>query len=634
MKKNIPFLFLFPMIIFGSTLFTAARPAAGNLASVDSVRLIPAEKVKIRGFWGDRIDLVISNRIKAQDIEHLVEPFRNRTETRLWQSEFWGKWFLSAAGAYEYSRDPELKAILDTAVRELAETQSADGYIGNYAPGSHLEQWDIWGRKYTLLGLLAYHDLTGDKQILQAAGKLADHLLGEVGPGKADIVQTGNYKGMASSSILEPIVLLYNRTGDRRYLDFARYIVSRWETAEGPRLISKALSGTDVARRFPHPERWFAPEQGQKAYEMMSCYDGLLELYRIEGNEDYLRAARMTARNIIETEINAAGSGASVECWYGGKASQAAQALRTMEACVSMTWMKYLFQLYRITGEPGLVDQIEKTAYNALPASMNPDGSSFAMYTPLAGTRQMLGGQCGMDLNCCNANAPRAFMMLPRLSYMTDLRGVVVNLYTEGEASVPFSGNEIEIRQSTDFPESGKITLDVNPRHPAEFTVSLRIPAWSRVSSARVNGQSVRGIVPGTYLPITRLWEPGDSVELHLDMRGQVEFLQDGNHRHASIRRGPVLLARDSRFGQVDEDEIARPLLDDEGYFELVPVDSGEAWMLFTGEFLVGSVVEGETGKPVSLPLCDFASAGNTWDHQSRYRVWIPQPLNPMEAPN
>ncbi len=167
-----------------------------------------------------------------------------------------------------------------------------------------------------LLGLLAYYDLTGDKATLASAKKVADHLLTQVGPGKADIVKTGNYRGMPSSSILEPMVYLYVRTGDGRYLDFAKYIVAQWETPDGPKLISAALAGIPVSERFPHPSTWWSYENGQKAYEMMSCYDGLLELYRITGERNYLKAVEKSVKDIIDNEINIAGSGSAFECWY------------------------------------------------------------------------------------------------------------------------------------------------------------------------------------------------------------------------------------------------------------------------------------------------------------------------------
>ena len=87
----------------------------------------------------------------------------------------------------------------------------------------------------------------------------------------------------------------------------------------GVQLISKANKDIDVAKRFPKPKTWWGFEQGQKAYEMMSCYEGLLELYRLTGKTEYRTAVTKVWENIRNTEINVAGSGASVECWYGGK---------------------------------------------------------------------------------------------------------------------------------------------------------------------------------------------------------------------------------------------------------------------------------------------------------------------------
>ncbi len=85
------------------------------------------------------------------------------------------------------------------------------GYIGNYSDSSRFTEWDIWGTKYTLLGLLAYYDLTGDNTALTGSMRLADNLLTNIGPGKVNIVKTGNYRGMPSSSILEPMVLFISK---------------------------------------------------------------------------------------------------------------------------------------------------------------------------------------------------------------------------------------------------------------------------------------------------------------------------------------------------------------------------------------------------------------------------------------
>src|SRR6188474_195978 len=99
-------------------------------------KLYNAQSATMGGFIGEKLNACYENRILAQDINRLVEPFRNRTETRCWQSEFWGKWFTSAVLAYQYRPEPGLKDILDKAVSELVATQTTEGYIGNYTEAS------------------------------------------------------------------------------------------------------------------------------------------------------------------------------------------------------------------------------------------------------------------------------------------------------------------------------------------------------------------------------------------------------------------------------------------------------------------------------------------------------------------
>ncbi|PYP75421.1 MAG: hypothetical protein DMD35_21515 [Gemmatimonadetes bacterium] len=593
---------------------------------LDAFTRLPLGDVRLGGRLGHAIDLCVRNRVMAQDGEHLVEPFRQRRETNCWSSEFWGKWFLSAVSAQRYTQDPTALAAVEQSARSLMATQSSDGYMGTYAPQNHLATWDVWGRKYTLLGLLAYHDLTGDRAALESARRLADHLLTEVGPGRASIVKNGAYRGMASSSILEPIVLLYNRTGDARYLAFAEHIVAQWETPDGPRLISKALAGVPVAERFPPPAKWFTWENGQKAYEMMSCYEGLLELYRVTGNPDHLAAVVKTYENIRDTEINVAGSGASMECWYGGAARQTVQARHMMETCVTMTWMKLGQNLLRLTGDPRIADDIERSAYNALLASMLPDGSSFAKYSPLAGHRALGEIQCDSGLNCCTANGPRGLLLLPETAVMTAADGVVVNLYTRSIATAALpGGGHARIEQETDYPVSSTVALRIMPDRSRAFALRLRIPAWSARSSVTVNGASVADVRPGEYARIERTWRAGDEVRLELDLRARVVRVPGARDRHVAVVRGPVVLARDSRLGG-DVDEVASLRADAEGHVALESASTrpDSVWMAFSTPFEQGlHDAKGE------LFLTDYSSAGNAWNETSRFRVWLPQILDP-----
>jgi DUF1680 family protein len=416
---------------------------------------------------------------------------------------------------------------------------------------------------------------------------------------------------MAASSVLEPIVLLYRRTGDERLLRFAEWIVSRWSAPDGPQLIEKALTAVPVSQRFPRPKKWFSWENGEKAYEMMSCYAGLLELYRSTGRAAYLNAALRTQANILATEIDITGSGSAEECWYGGQARQTQNVPKPMETCVTVTWMHLCANLLRLTGDPRYADAIETTAYNALLGAMTPDGSRFAQYSALAGTREFGPPQCGMELNCCEANGPRGAMLLPQVAAMMGAEGPVFNLYSAGIWNLRLpSGAGLRVHVETDYPLAGSVNLTLHPARPESFPLRLRIPAWSAQTSLTVNGSRIGDVHPGAYATVERRWKPGDRVRLQLDLRGRVLGAADGARRYAAVARGPIVLARDARLGQPAIEDPVAAFDGADGFTPLgvVAPPPGIAFAFDAGQ----------------VHLCDYASAGNTWDATSRYRVWMP----------
>ncbi len=615
-------------LMFCFVLFVGQVVSQPVLSPVVNDQLSPALSVQVNGFIGGKLNASYQNRILAQDVDRLVAPFRNRTETSCWQSEFWGKWFTSAVLAYRYCPEPKLKAVLDKAVDGLIATQTPEGYIGNYADNKHLAAWDIWGRKYCMLGLIAYYDLTKEQKALTSAGKEADYLINELRSRNALIVKMGNHHGMAASSVLEPICLLYARTGEKRYLDFAEEIVRQWETADGPQLISKA--SVDVSKRFPKPKSWYGPDQGQKAYEMMSCYEGLLELYRLTGNEKYKVAVEKTWQNIRDTEINIAGSGSAMECWFGGKELQTLSIMHSQETCVTATWIKLSQQLLRLTGEAKYADAIEQTFYNALLGAMKLDGSDWAKYTPLFGQRLEGTEQCGMGLNCCVASGPRGLFTFPLTSVMSAKDGIRVNFFAKGTYTLETPGKQkVDIIQETDYPVTGKISVKVQLDKPENMSFLIRIPQWSKESALAINGEPYKSITPGEYVKVQRLWKSGDLVDLNLDMRGRVVRLGK-LPENLAIFRGPIVLSRDARLSGPAIESIINPIADKDGYIKLEPVEqkNPEIWMQFKALFLTESYAEGGS-QPISVEFCDYASAGNSNEGHPIFRVWLPQLLDP-----
>lgn len=107
---------------------------------------------------------------------------------------------------------------------------------------------------------------------------------------KLPITKTSSaWGGMNSSSILEPFVRLYVLTGLRRYLDFAKYIIE-----------NGGIECFDLFRAAEEDRLFPFEYPVTKAYEMMSCFEGLLWYYRVVGEKKYLEAAERFVARIMQ----------------------------------------------------------------------------------------------------------------------------------------------------------------------------------------------------------------------------------------------------------------------------------------------------------------------------------------------
>src|SRR5688572_27603375 len=92
-----------------------------------------------------------------------------------WAGEFVGKYLISAVQALRMDADPELKATVERVVRELCASQADDGYLGPFPKAERLRgHWDLWGHYHCMLGLLMWHEMSGDRAALRTARRAAD----------------------------------------------------------------------------------------------------------------------------------------------------------------------------------------------------------------------------------------------------------------------------------------------------------------------------------------------------------------------------------------------------------------------------------------------------------------------------
>jgi hypothetical protein len=154
-----------------------------------------------------------------------------------------------------------------------------------------------------------------------------------------------------------------------------------------------------------------------------------------------------------------------------------------------------------------------------------------------------------------------------------------------------------------------------------------------------VNGAAVPDVRTGEYARIERTWRAGDEVRIELDLGARVVRASGAWDRYVAVVRGPVVLARDSRLnasaGQVPSnsgqavDEVASLRTDARGRVELQRASStpDSVWMAFGAPFERG--LHDATGE---LRFTDYSSAGNAWTEADRFRVWLPQLLDPSRS--
>ena len=203
------------------------------------------KRITYEGFVDEVFKFVENSQLLSKELWHrFVEQFRKDADYDAgWRGEYWGKMMRGASLVYQYTKNPELYSILKETVKDMMESKDEKGRISSYGIKHEFDGWDIWCRKYAILGMEYFLEICTEddfkSEVIKSMCEQVDYIISKIGSGdgKTDITcATRHWRGLNSSSILEPIVKLYNLTGEQKYFDFAKYIVD--------------CGGTDVANIF------------------------------------------------------------------------------------------------------------------------------------------------------------------------------------------------------------------------------------------------------------------------------------------------------------------------------------------------------------------------------------------------
>ena len=557
----------------------------------------------IGGYLGSKMDLNTEKGL-AVFPEQFVEPYFTGEEPR-WPVGEVAKALHGGTKMLLYGENQILFEVIQAVNLIWIDKQAEDGYIGTYKPVNRWMEWDVWDHKYVMLGLLQFYSITGYKPALKAAGKIGD-LMCETfgyGEGQLDLMANGPHQGMASGSILEPMVYLYKYTGKEKYLDFSRYISTAFEQENGPRIVSELTNGSGTVLKVGTA----------KGYEMMSCLIGLIQLYKVTGEGKLLQAAINAWDDIAGNRLYITGTATESEHFQETGQLNAGKEDSMGEGCVTAHWMYLSKELFKLTGEQKYLDEIDKSLYNHLLAAQHPVSGNIVYYTPLQGDKYYL----PFDLNigpppCCHFSVKRCISEIPEFSFYEYGDEIGINLYNPAsfETKVPEANGLVDVRIEikSDFPQGNQAEISVEPGHSTSFTLSLRVPAWAAGFSARAGQDSYMG-KPGAYLKIKRKWNEGDRISITMDF--PVRVLEGGQSYpgHHAIKYGPQVLAVDSHVNRMTslDSVIFDPTV--EADIRTFPAKMPDGWV--GRQSYISNSVRTRDGKEVILvPFSDASQTG------------------------
>ena len=591
-----------------------------------------AGQTTTKGYPGEMIKYTIDKQFSDKELWKLtVNQFRTKPdgEDGGWRGEFWGKLMRAACLTYKATGNAKLYAEITESIKDMLTTEEKNGRFSTYDLQYEFKAWDMWSRKYAMLGFLYYIDICKNKglvkKITKALKKHADYILKKVGnsKGKVEIFDTTNiYGGMNSCSILEPFVKLYELTGEKRYLDFSEYIIGTGFSKD-----QDIISLCKTKEKHPFEFKY------TKAYEMMSCFEGLLEYYTVKGNEGDLETVINFVDMVLESDYTVIGCcGCTHELFDNSTVKQTEQTEGVMqETCVTVTLMKLCARLLAITGDSKYADVIERSGYNALFGSVNSENQTmkrtlgvvwkgkeavpvpheafpFDSYSPLClGQRaRKIGGfmvmENGRSYGCCAAIGGAGTAILGLIAIAKGENGYFINLYNDGVYSDKSSGVKISVKANLYKKGEAKIAV----KSEGETTLLLRIPEWTNDFAVLVNGEKVVFDSVKGYALVKV--SDGDKIIVSMPMKVERKILNG----KAEYERGPIVLARDERFGE----DLCLPVA--------VPKKEGGtvAKLVKNTDFYTNETIKIKT-RNGEITLCDYSSAGKNYDSENcNMSVW------------
>ena len=466
-----------------------------------------------------------------------------------------------ASYSLQTNPDRELDAYLDSLIWKIGLAQEEDGYlytnrtISEMHGGKGLHEWasperwlldsilshELYNIGHLYEAAVAHFQATGKRSLIDIAIRSADLVSHDFGHDRLKV-----YPG---HQVIEMgLVKLYRATGDRKYLDLAKFFLDI-RGPHGEEYNQAHMKVVDQDKAAGHSVR------------ATYMYSGMADIAAIERNQEYLDAITRIWEDIVYKKMYITGG---IGATGGNEGFAGPYVLPNMsaycETCASIGNIFFNHRLFLLHGEGKYIDILEKTLYNSMLSGVSLSADRFFYPNPLE-SRGQHERQAWFGCACCPSNVARFVPAIPGYLYAVSGNELYVNLYMSNKADVDMSSGKVSVEQKAGFPFDGKVEIMVDPERQGKFIMKLRIPGWAvneaipgdlysfesnshEAFSISVNGMPVDAGMENGYIILERRWKKGDRIVLDLPMPVRIveadELIREDSGKIA-VQRGPVI---------------------------------------------------------------------------------------------
>ncbi len=579
--------FASPVAALLAALTLSAPGVALTAATSQHARLVPVDLPDVhwtQGFWADRFELCrremvpgMGRLMEGTNHNYYFESFRiaaGLTDGRRQGAQFndgdFYKWLEAAAAIAGTTRDPELNARLDEIISVIARAQRSDGYIHTPAlirsrqggsgpePFENPLRFEMYNLGHLLTAACRHYRSTGKTNFLSVARKAADFLDRKFPSGGNPVVAVicpSHYMGLID---------LYRVTSEVRYLALAQRLFDGRDLGKN--------GGDDNQDRVPFRQQTNAVGHAVRANYL---YAGAADLFSETGDPAIWASLEKIWTNVVRQKMHITGGCGAL---YDGASPDGSKDQSTIsrvhqaygrnyqlpnltahnETCANIGNVLWNWRMFLATGEARFMDVVELALYNSVLSGMSLNGTNFFYVNPL---RQL--GEMPSELRwprqrvpyvssfCCPPNLVRTIAEAGGYAYAKSDMSLCVNLYGGSIVTTTLAdGQTVSLVQTTEYPWSGHVRLEVTASGLSPFSLKLRIPGWTRTAAVHVNhARANQPAIPGSYLELKRKWHRGDVVEIDFPM--PVQLMEANPHveetlHQAAVKRGPLVYCLES----------------------------------------------------------------------------------------